>query len=1346
MVRRSERLLSGSGARQTLTMNSNKTVTAHWERIPATTYTLRAIANPDGGYVEISGGTSVTAGTKRFNHTSDRRTLQLRLAFVRWSGDLSGSGARRTVTMNSNKTVTALFQRATNQRTLTAHVVGNGRVNPSGSTSHDDGTIVALQAIPDRGYRLRGWSGSVSGTDPWITVRMNQDHVAIATFERATTARYELSVSVSGRGTVSGAGTYEAGRTVTLQATPDRGHRFVRWRGDATGSSFSATIQMNDHKVVEALFERDDSTSLGSSDQIELRSEQPFSGVAIGDIITLRATVTRPNGGRVPDATPVELTSQDQGVLMSLERSALSTRNGEVSARFVVVRLGRVVLLTQAAGDVLVSTVNVGGQSRFQVRVTASPANGGRVSGAGSYQSGRQIALRATPNEGFRFVRWEGGASGTRSSLTLRVTADATVRAVFERSSYTLTVQANPAGGSAGRVEIEGGTLVRPGQKRFTSGERATLTAHTSTGWSFGGWSGDLRGSQPVQAIVIDADKSVTAQWVRSEQRAALFSRRSLPDRTWQVGQPVNSTLPAASGGSGLFTYSIRYEWSGNQTWTPTGVSFDRNSRRLSGVPRMQLDPNPALRRFTVFLRADDRARTGQWDELQFVVNLSPAPTAQPTSSTTETVSAQIVARRLSDGQIEFALQPAGAARILPRSRFFPARPRIGSWLNSTAVVHLGTTLGRISARRLSDGRTEFGFFPLTGGERILPRTRMFPSSTVNRSWLSSNTFAIPFASNARGIPVEEPASEPDQNPVAASSCFVSLAGQTSQTTLNAQRYGLGNQPYWLIRVPNSAIHAAADHGHLSVPISVVVNLSTVRSGSAGLPSGPCLSPNQEADDWDHDDRGAFGLGVTVDHSAGLRGIWTHDEPYGHDGGHDAQVRLNDRDRLAKWGHLGKLLHSRGQYGSSGADATEFVKDVSPNQSRVGRINLSFRFPVTSEDSGVAFHVYDSERHKTWYAFSLDLLQKDRKYGPAGSDALRADDWHHVQRTNVVVVVDPDPDADELFRTRGHFDHSHDLTHDQFDIIVNTAKNATDPETWLKSVELWEDAITEVGAWAADWAIEKLGLPHDVDLECMDHPDVDVTEPDVSRFVKLLQGCAHDRGPNKTAQLRVGNPSRVWVEVKSLSGGATPESDWLLPGMLWPGAIENWEPDQIGQITLRSELTTGAVIATVVGELIFNALDPIISAALAGYITSADMRLIARAAIHYLRESVNRKSQIDLRDITFSELEGLSKAILDEVQQLLPEAINEAATYAFERLADQVSEETTKALLQGPLSKASLNAALLKAEVALAVWRYSISIGQLIGLATLDEQSRHAFGSVSFSITESACPECPSGQ
>ena len=42
-------------------------------------------------------------------------------------------------------------------------------------------------------------------------------------------------------------------------------------------------------------------------------------------------------------------------------------------------------------------------------------------------------------------------------------------------------------------------------------------------------------------------------------------------------------------------------------------------------------------------------------------------------------------------------------------------------------------TTGRIVARRLADGRVEFGWQP-TGGERVLPRQRYFPAAaTVDR-------------------------------------------------------------------------------------------------------------------------------------------------------------------------------------------------------------------------------------------------------------------------------------------------------------------------------------------------------------------------------------------------------------------------------------------------------------------------------------------------------------------------------------------------------------------------------------------------------------------------------------
>ncbi|MXV81210.1 MAG: ankyrin repeat domain-containing protein [Chloroflexi bacterium] len=100
-------------------------------------------------------------------------------------------------------------------------------------------------------------------------------------------------------------------------------------------------------------------------------------------------------------------------------------------------------------------------------------------------------------------------------------------------------------------------------------------------------------------------------------------------------------------------------------------------------------------------------------------------------------VQGRIVARLLADGRIEFGFQPDGSARILPRPRFFPVSS-VGRWLFSGAVVHGAETLGRITARRLDDGRVEFGFMP-AGGERLLPRLRLFPVDATVGRWLRSS-------------------------------------------------------------------------------------------------------------------------------------------------------------------------------------------------------------------------------------------------------------------------------------------------------------------------------------------------------------------------------------------------------------------------------------------------------------------------------------------------------------------------------------------------------------------------------------------------------------------------------
>ena len=103
----------------------------------------------------------------------------------------------------------------------------------------------------------------------------------------------------------------------------------------------------------------------------------------------------------------------------------------------------------------------------------------------------------------------------------------------------------------------------------------------------------------------------------------------------------------------------------------------------------------------------------------------------------------RIVARRLSDGRTEFGWLPAGSGeRVLPRLRYAPADAEVGRWLRSSPVEVGGEKIGRISARRLSDGRIEYAFSPINS-ERILPTSRILSAQPAPDRWLHSSEIAF---------------------------------------------------------------------------------------------------------------------------------------------------------------------------------------------------------------------------------------------------------------------------------------------------------------------------------------------------------------------------------------------------------------------------------------------------------------------------------------------------------------------------------------------------------------------------------------------------------------------------
>lgn len=237
----------------TVTINSDKHVTVIFElRFPL------AVNNQQvsGSSANLTEGTvSISQAPKADGRYAKDTTVTLTASpatgyrFDKWSGDASGNATSTTITINSAKNITASFK-----RTYTLSVSANAAEGSvAGGGVYDEGTIVTLTAAPAAGYRFDKWSGDASGNATSVSITMNADKNATASFRKV----YPLTITISpsNGGSVSPAGgNYDAGSSITLTAIPASGYRFDKWDGDASGNTTSANITMTSGKNVTAVF------------------------------------------------------------------------------------------------------------------------------------------------------------------------------------------------------------------------------------------------------------------------------------------------------------------------------------------------------------------------------------------------------------------------------------------------------------------------------------------------------------------------------------------------------------------------------------------------------------------------------------------------------------------------------------------------------------------------------------------------------------------------------------------------------------------------------------------------------------------------------------------------------------------------------------------------------------------------------------------------------------------------------------------------------------------------------------------------------------------------------------
>lgn len=127
------------------------------------------------------------------------------------------------------------------------------------------------------------------------------------------------------------------------------------------------------------------------------------------------------------------------------------------------------------------------------------------------YIENSKVKLTAVPVAGYEFVSWSGDASGNTNPIEITMTGNKTVSATFIAVGTKKLTLNSASNGTA---------ISSPAGSTQTTNSTVTLTAKPGIGYKFSGWSGDITNSNLVTTIKMDADKTVTPSFIKTNNFA----------------------------------------------------------------------------------------------------------------------------------------------------------------------------------------------------------------------------------------------------------------------------------------------------------------------------------------------------------------------------------------------------------------------------------------------------------------------------------------------------------------------------------------------------------------------------------------------------------------------------------------------------------------------------------------------------------------------------------------------------------------------------------------------------------------------------------------------------------
>jgi hypothetical protein len=427
---------------------------------------------------------------------------------------------------------------------LNVNTQGQGSVNidPLESAYLQD-SVVNLKAVPNEGWRFRGWDGSLKSAFVEGVLVMSTRKSVRAIFEPIP--KYRLETSTAGGGVILGneKSPYYQGVELTITSRPNKDWVFINWSGDAVGPHRNVTIAMDRIKQVKAIFGTNLQTI--STERGKLIIDPPNGPYPHGSKINITPV---PDAGYYLGVWGGDALGMPKGPIMY----EITKGNPEITALFVPLK-----------------------ENRFTI--TALPSAGGTVvsnPNSNAYVNGQEVTLTANSELGYSFVGWTGDIESSANPLITLADANKTVTAQFRRNiitPVTLTINA------------ENGTVTRtPADELYEMGTSVKLLAQSNPGYTFTGWAGALGGAASRATLFLDGDKVVTANFKASYQLAIETrgpgSVLTTPSSTTFIdGDDVILTASPAEG------YGF-VGWSGDleSTDQQTSLAMDGNKRVIA--------------------------------------------------------------------------------------------------------------------------------------------------------------------------------------------------------------------------------------------------------------------------------------------------------------------------------------------------------------------------------------------------------------------------------------------------------------------------------------------------------------------------------------------------------------------------------------------------------------------------------------------------------------------------------------------------------------------------------------------------------------------------------------------